>query len=225
MAIPKHIAIIMDGNGRWAKKRFLPVELGHHEGVKALRKVARYCSDIGIKYLTVYTFSTENWKRSPVEVDALMNLALVQFSNFDRSLDMKIKILGDKAGLSKKLQSAISKIEAETSSKSGMQLNIAFNYGGRSEIINAVKECLKHQNDLNAISQDSFEQCLCTTGIPDPELIIRTGGEQRLSNFLTWQSIYSELWFTETLWPDADGKMLDLAISYYQKSTRNFGNH
>lgn len=227
MVIPKHIAIIMDGNGRWAKKRFLPVELGHREGVKSLKRIVEHCSDIGIKYLTVYAFSTENWKRNKLEVNALMDLAWNQFESFDRDYNLKIKVLGDRSKLSPKLQTAIKKIESETEYKTGLQLNIAFNYGGRDEILNAVKNLIKDSNvdDINKLSEEDFAKYLYTSEILDPELIIRTGSEQRLSNFLTWQSVYSELWFTDTLWPDANGKIINEAISAYQKRTRNFGNH
>lgn len=229
-SMPKHMGIIMDGNGRWAKKRGLPRSFGHREGAKTFRKIAKYCSKIGIKYLTVYAFSTENWKRPMDEVSFLMNLfeqylneALKDF----QEENIKVVFLGDKKDFSTKLQNLIMKVEEASKNKTGMTLNIAMNYGGRSEIIKAIKE-ISHDVKNGAINIEDINEKevsnrLYTTGEPDPDLIIRPSGEFRLSNFLTWQSAYSEFVFMNVLWPDFSEKDIERAIDEYSVRNRRFG--
>ena len=228
--LPEHIGIIMDGNGRWAKKRSLPRSVGHREGAKTFRKITRYCSDIGIKYLTVYAFSTENWKRPEDEVSALMKLfksylneALEDFK--DDSI--VVKFIGDKSHFSLDLQNLMIENEESSKDRDGMVLNIAMNYGGRDELRRAVTKIARETADgmlsPDAITEDTISDALDTAGTPDPELMIRTSGEERISNFLLWQIAYSEFFFSDTLWPDFDKKELERAIYYYQNRERRFG--
>lgn len=228
--IPTHIAIIMDGNRRWAKARNLPVKAGHKEGAETLKKVVRYANKIGIKYVTVYAFSTENWKRSEEEVNALMFLLesyLDEFSKEANTENLVIRVLGDITALSEKLQKRINEAIERTKNNTGTVLNIALNYGGRNEIVNAVKQiALKVQEGtlkIKDISEDVFSENLYTKKIPDPDLLIRTSGEMRLSGFLPWQSVYSEFLFIDKLWPDFSEKDLDEAIEVYKKRNRKFG--
>ncbi|MDY4004357.1 MAG: isoprenyl transferase [Fusobacterium varium] len=221
--IPNHIAIIMDGNGRWAEKRGLPRTLGHKEGANALRKIITYAGKIGVKYLTVYAFSTENWKRSKDEVDALMFLFKTYLKNEEKNImknNVRFLVSGRKNGVSSSLLEAIKKLEDKSRDNTGLTLNIAFNYGGRAEIIDAVNSILKSGADN--INEEDFSKYLYND-IPDPELLIRTSGEFRISNFLLWQIAYSEIYITKALWPDFDEKELDKAIQSYNERDRRFG--
>lgn len=229
-AVPEHIAIIPDGNGRWAKKRGLPRSVGHREGSMTLKKIVIYCSKIGVKYLTVYAFSTENWKRPQSEVDALMSLLLEFLRNAEKELDgsnVRIKVIGDINGLPGELQKEIARVEKLTSINSGLILNIALNYGSKLEMISAVKKIAKKVKDnklsIDKIDEKEFESCLYTSGTPDPDLLIRTSGEQRISNYLLWQCAYTEFWFTKELWPDVNEKHIEEAIRAFEKRNRRFG--
>ena len=228
--IPKHIAIIMDGNRRWAKKRGLPSSMGHAEGANTLEKITDDGSDLGIKYLTVYAFSTENWKRSEEEVDYLMKLLAKHIKDFDKRIknrDIRFRLVGDINRLNKDLQDGIRGIEERTKDKQGLTVNIAINYGGRAELTYMIKEIAKETKDgnisLDEIDENLISKHLQTKDTPDPDLIIRTGGENRLSGFLLWQAAYSELYFTDVLWPDFDKKELEKAINEYNNRKRNFG--
>ena len=228
--LPKHIAIIMDGNRRWAKNKNLPVSLGHKEGAKTLEKVVRYANKIGIKYITVYAFSTENWKRTTEEVTALMNLFQSYLDDYSKRADsenIKVNIIGNRQGLSEKMQKSIEKCMERTKDNTGIVFNIALNYGGRDEILEAVKSIAKQvkneQLNIEDINIDTISDNLYTAGQPDPDLVIRTSGELRLSNFLPWQVVYSEFLFIDKNWPDFTEQDLDNAIIEYQKRTRKFG--
>lgn len=228
--LPRHIAIIMDGNGRWAKKRGLPRKAGHSAGASNFRKIARYCSRIGLKYLTVYAFSTENWKRPKEEVDAIMDLfrdylkeAIADFGNEN----IKTRFIGDISVLAEDLQQLIATAEESSSKATGMTLNIAVNYGGRQEIIMAVRSLSR---DVAAgrilpenITEDELSSRIYTAGQPDPDLIIRPSGEKRISNFLLWQSAYCEMWYSDVMWPDFTPKQLEAAIDDFNGRSRRFG--
>lgn len=221
--VPKHIAIIMDGNGRWAKKRGLPRTFGHKEGAAALRKIITHAAEIGVKYLTVYAFSTENWKRSQEEVNALMFLFKSYIKNEEKNImenNIRFMVSGRKENVSESLLEAIDKLQDKSKNNTGLTFNIAFNYGGRAEIIDAVNEILKSGKE--SIDEEEFSKYLYND-IPDPELLIRTSGELRISNFLLWQIAYSEIYITDTLWPDFDERELDIAIESYMKRDRRFG--
>ena len=228
--MPKHIAIIMDGNRRWAKSKGLPVALGHKEGAKTLEKIVRYAKEIGIKYITVYAFSTENWKRTQEEVSALMNLMQNYLDDYSKRADsenIKVKILGSRQGLSEKMCNLIDKCMERTKNNTGITFNIALNYGGRDEIVRAVKNiaCQIKDNKINVddIDEQLISNNLYTQGQSDPDLLIRTSGEIRLSNFLPWQLVYSEFVFVEKNWPDFNENDLDNAIEMYKKRNRKFG--
>ena len=228
--VPSHIAIIMDGNRRWAKKRLLPTQLGHSQGADNLERVADACAELGVKYLTVYAFSTENWKRSAEEVDYLMKLLTKHINDFDKRIknrDIRFRLVGDINRLNPELQDGIRRIEERTKDKKGLTLNIVINYGGRAEMTFVAKKIAEEvkEGNLNVedISEETLAKYLQTLDSPDPELIIRTGGEERLSGFLLWQSAYSELYFTEVLWPDFDEKELAKAVEEYKSRKRNFG--
>ena len=232
LIIPNHIAIIMDGNRRWAKKRHLPTNLGHKEGAQRLEDIAKYCSKLGVKYLTVYAFSTENWRRSEEEVNYLMDLLADSITDFDKRFKGqhgRIKLIGDINGLPQRLQDGIRHIEETTKdSKDGTTVNVAINYGGRPEIVNATKQIAEDYKNgkiasLNDINEELVSNYMYTKGDPDPDLIIRTGGDIRMSNFLTWQGVYSEFLFTDCLWPDFKEQELDKAIEEFNKRKRNFG--
>ena len=229
--LPKHVAIIMDGNRRWAKQKGLDPKLGHREGAKALENIALYANEIGLKYLTVYAFSTENWKRAEDEVGTLMLLLQNYLERFSKKADaynIKINILGDievlNDGLKKQIKEAIEK----TKNNTGLVLNVAFNYGGRAEIIKATKEIVKRvQNgelNLEDINDAEFGKGLYTAGQPDPDLLIRTSGELRTSNYLPWQIVYSEFYFTDKFWPEFDNEELLKSIYEFQKRNRRFGS-
>lgn len=221
--LPRHIAIIMDGNGRWAKKRGLPRTAGHKVGAETFRSIATYCQELGIQYLTIYAFSTENWKRPKDEVDTLMNLLEQYLQEAIDTMErdhIRLKILGDAAALSPKLQRMIAETNDISTHYQGFQANICLNYGGRAEILRAAQLCAAAGEDW---TEENFSKYLWSAGIPDPELIIRPSGELRLSNFLLWQCAYSEFYFCDTLWPDFTRADLDKAIIDYQKRDRRFG--
>lgn len=224
--LPRHIGIIMDGNGRWAKKRGLPRSMGHRSGAQTLKKITLFCDELGIKALTVYAFSTENWKRPKNEVDNLMSLLREYLSNAGKELGGKnvvIKIIGDLKPFSDEIKEQIAKTEAMTQNNTGMILNIALNYGARDELVAAVKRIVRDEISVDDISEETVEARLYTSDCPPVDLIIRPSGELRLSNFLLWQSAYSELWFSNVLWPDFDKKHMLQAISDYQKRDRRYG--
>ena len=221
--LPRHIAIIMDGNSRWAKKRGLPRTAGHKIGAETFRDIAAYCRELGVEYLTVYAFSTENWKRPKDEVDTIMRLLeqyLQEAINTMEKDQIRLRILGDATALSPKLQRMIDEANTVSSRNTGFQANICLNYGGRAEILQAARLCAENGE---AWTEENFEKYLWSHDIPDPELIIRPSGELRLSNFLLWQCAYSEFYFCDTLWPDFDRKELDKAIIDYQRRDRRFG--
>ena len=228
--LPLHIAIIMDGNRRWAKKRNIDVRFGHKKGAETLENIVRYCNNIGIKYLTVYAFSTENWKRAEDEVKALMMLLQNYLDEYAKRADtenIKVKILGDITALSEGMQKSIKKCMERTKDNTGVTFNIALNYGGRDEIIKAIKqiatEVKEEKISIDEITEELVSKYLYTNDIPDPDLLIRTSGELRTSNFLPWQLVYSEFYFTDKLWPDFEPDDLDKAIEEYNRRTRKFG--
>ena len=228
--LPKHIAIIMDGNRRWAKQKGLSTREGHKAGARTLENISKFCNKIGIKYLTVYAFSTENWKRSKQEVSALMAILRSEVEAFIKDKDrenIKIKLCGNIEGLSRSLQKLINKAIEITKNNTGLTLNLAFNYGGRPEIVNAVKKIAnKIKNNeigIEDINEDLISNNLYTAGEPDPDLLIRTSHELRLSNFLPWQLVYTEFYFPEKHWPEFTEEDLLEAIRVYQKRNRRFG--
>ena len=228
--LPAHIAIIMDGNGRWAKKRRLPRSVGHREGSNNLDSIAHFCGEIGIKYLTVYAFSTENWKRSKSEVDTLMSLLLDYLKNAESHIagrNVRIRTIGDPSALSREIQEQIVRVTKLTEKNSGLTLNIAINYGSRDEIVHSVKELARDvaegKVNYEDIDEAMISSRLYTKDIPDPDLLIRTSGEKRISNFLLWQISYSEFWFTDVLWPDFKKEHVLEAIKEYQMRKRRFG--
>lgn len=228
--IPEHIGIIMDGNGRWAKKRNLPRTLGHKAGVETIRRVIKEGDRLGIKYMTLYAFSTENWKRPKDEVGALMKLLVQYLKQEIDELDSKgvvINVLGDISKLPKDCIEEISRAKDRTKDNHGIVMNVALNYGGRDELVKAMKnigEDIKAGKiEIEDINEEMVNKNLYTTGMPDPDIIIRPSGEQRLSNFLLWQSAYSELWYSDICWPDFTEKDLRKAIYDYQNRDRRFG--
>ena len=227
---PRHIAIIMDGNRRWAKNRGIPSNLGHREGAKTLEKIVRYANKIGLEYITVYAFSTENWKRTEEEVSSLMLLLQNYLDDYSKRADtenIRVKILGDISVLSEKMQRSIEKCEERTKNNTGVTFNIALNYGGRNEILSSVKKIAEKvkngEMNVEEITEETISDNLYTKGEPDPDLVIRTSGESRTSNFLPWQIVYSEFLFLDKLWPDFNEEDIDNAILEYQKRNRNFG--
>ncbi len=230
VSLPIHMGIIMDGNGRWAKRKGLPRTFGHKSGAKNFRSIVKYCSQIGIKHLTVYAFSTENWTRPNEEVIALMNLFeqyLIEALSDFQNENIKVKFLGEMEKFSSKIQNLIKEVEKSSQNLTGMVLNIAMNYGGKREIVNAVKilaeKVIKNDIQVSEITESSFSDCLYTAGQPDVDLVIRTGGECRTSNFLIWQAAYAEYIFTDILWPDFKFKDLDNILTLYAKRKRRFG--
>ena len=230
MDMPKHIAIIMDGNRRWAKERGLDIRLGHKEGAKTLEKIVRYANKIGLGYITVYAFSTENWKRTKEEVGALMLLLQNYLEDYSKRADtenIKVKVLGDISALPEKMQKSIQKCMERTKDNTGVTFNIALNYGGRDEIVKAVKKIAKEVKEekiqLDEITEETISNSLYTAGQPDPDLLIRTSGELRTSNFLPWQIVYSEFVFVEKNWPDFSEEDLDEAIEIFRARNRKFG--
>lgn len=228
--LPIHIAIIMDGNRRWAKEKDLETKQGHKEGAENLKRIAKYANEIGIKYLTVYAFSTENWKRTEEEVGALMFLLKWYLDDLLNSSDLdnvKINVLGDITRLDPGIQKLILKLEDKTKDYTGLKLNIAFNYGGRDEITRAVKSIAtsvkNNEISVEDINEDLISNNIYTAGMPDPDLLIRPGGEKRISNFLPWQLSYTEFIFTDKYWPDFNRDDLDEAILEYERRNRKFG--
>lgn len=228
--LPRHIAIIMDGNGRWAQKRLLPRTMGHRAGMNTLKEIVRTCSDIGISVLTVFAFSTENWKRPREEVDYLMAL-LIEFLHKELAELMQnrvhINILGDYHVLPRECQAEISRALESTRDNTGLVLNIALNYGARREILEAAitlaGQVSRGEVDIKEVNEDMFAGLLCTGGLPDPDLLIRTAGEMRISNFLLWQIAYTELWVTERMWPEFTRDDLYQAIGAFQARDRRYG--
>ena len=228
--MPRHIAIIMDGNRRWAKAQGKPASFGHKAGAKTLEKIVRYANKIGLEYITVYAFSTENWKRTEEEVKALMTLLQSYLDDYSKRADtenIRVKILGDISALAPGMQKSIYNCMERTKDNTGVTFNIALNYGGRDELVKAVKniaqEVKEGKIDIQDISEEMVSNNLYTKGEPDPDLLIRTSGELRLSNFLPWQLVYSEFLFIEKNWPDFTEEDLDNAIVEYEKRTRKFG--
>ena len=228
--LPRHIAIIMDGNGRWAKQRGLPRTAGHKVGAETFRKIATYCKDLGVEYLTVYAFSTENWKRPADEVSTIMALLkqymLEAIDSMERD-QIRLRFLGDLSAISPELQALVDRTNEISTHIHGFQANVCLNYGGRKEILHAARrfarDCADGIADPDSLTEAGFSDYLYSAGIPDPELIIRTSGEERLSGFLLWQCAYSEFYFCDTLWPDFDARALDKAIIAYQSRDRRFG--
>ena len=230
LSIPNHVAIILDGNGRWAKKKLLPRNLGHKAGAKAVEDICEDAWNLGIKYLTVYAFSTENWKRPEDEVNALMKLLrnylkdCIERSNKN---NMRVRVIGEKSGLSHDIRDSIEELEKVTEKNTGLNFTIAINYGSRDEITRAVRLIARRaaSGEINpdTIDMDIISESLDTKGIPDPDLLIRTSGEERLSNFLLWQLAYTEFYFTDVLWPDFDKWELEKAIEKYNGRERRFG--
>ena len=230
MNVPKHIAIILDGNGRWAKKKGMPRNYGHAQGSKNVERICEDAFKLGVKYLTVYAFSTENWKRPQDEVDALMNLLRNYMKTCLKTAEknrMRVRVLGDKTALDEDIKSRIEELEEATKHNDGLNFQIALNYGSRDEMVRAMKrmcmDCKDGKVEPGEIDEALFESYLDTHDIPDPDLIIRTSGEQRLSNYLLWQLAYSEFYFTDVLWPDFTKEELIKAIEYYNGRDRRFG--
>ena len=228
--LPKHRGIIMDGNGRWAKKRGLPRSAGHSAGAECLKKIVTEANKLGIKYVTAYAFSTENWKRPKEEVDYLMNLLMDYLVNAEKTLageNVVVRAIGSRKELSEEMQRQIIKTEEFTKNNTGVTLNIALNYGGREEIVNAIKnicsEIKDGKKEISEINEDMFADYLYTAGQDEVDLLIRTSGEKRLSNFMLWQLSYAEMWFTNKLWPDFKPKDLREAIYDFQNRGRRFG--
>ena len=230
MNIPKHIAIILDGNGRWAKKKGMPRNYGHVQGSKNVELICEEAYKLGVKYLTVYAFSTENWKRPQDEVDALMNLLRNYMKNCLKTAEknrMRVRVLGDKTALDADIQKRIADLEEATKNNDGLNFQIALNYGSRDEMIRAMKTMMKDVQvgkiSVEQLDEAMFATYLDTKDIPDPDLMIRTSGEQRLSNYLLWQLAYSEFYFTDVLWPDFSKEDLIDAIEYFNGRDRRFG--
>lgn len=228
--VPRHIAIILDGNGRWARRRGLPRTAGHAAGSENFRKIATYCKNIGVEYLTVYAFSTENWKRPEDEVKTIMRLLRRYLNEAIDTMErdkIRMKIFGDVAGLPQELQELVQKTDEISKRYEGFQANICLNYGGRDEIVHAAR---RYAADLAAgkvqgeLSEEQFGGYLYSAGIPDPDLLIRPGGEQRISNFLLWQCAYAEFYFSDVLWPDFGTDELDKAIEAFRRRDRRYGN-
>lgn len=230
MNVPQHIAIILDGNGRWAKAKGMPRNYGHAQGSKNVERICEEAYKMGVKYLTVYAFSTENWSRPKSEVDALMKLLRNYMKTCLKTAEknrMKVRVLGDKTGLDEDIRTRIEELEAATVNNDGLNFQIALNYGSRDEMIRAIrklaKDCEDGKRKSEEISEELFETYLDTHGIPDPDLLIRTSGELRLSNYLLWQLAYTEFYFTDVLWPDFTKEELIKAIEHYNKRERRFG--
>lgn len=228
--LPQHIAIVMDGNGRWARKRMLPRTTGHHAGVKSTRKAVEYCIKQSIPALTLFAFSSENWRRPEQEVSSLMNLFLSTLEGEIQQLheqNVRIRFIGDCSAFSQKLQHKIHQGTELTSNNTGLQLNLAVNYGGRWDIAQACKSIAAQLQsgtiNVDDINPELVHQHVCLAGLPEPDLFIRTGGEQRISNFLIWQLAYTELYFTDLLWPDFDQQALAQAIDWFKGRQRRFG--
>lgn len=228
--IPNHVAIILDGNGRWAKKKKMPRNFGHTQGSKNVEKICELAYHMGVQYLTVYAFSTENWKRPKDEVDALMKLLQTYLETSIKTSaknNMCVRVIGDTSKLNEDIKKSIVNLEEASKNNTGLKFQVAINYGSRDEILRAARaiamDIKENKTDIDHIDETTFEQYLDTNGIPDPDLLIRTSGEQRLSNFLLWQLAYTEFYFTDVLWPDFNEKELKKALEYYNNRNRNFG--
>ena len=228
-SIPTHVAIVMDGNGRWAQNRHMPRSMGHARGASIVRGLVEHCSHLGIKYLTLFAFSTENWRRPRDEVSTIMELFIKylekELNNLSQS-GVRFKLIGDISLFDKLLQEKIIHAVNSTSHNTKIVLTLAANYGGRWDVVNAFQSWVRDNPslDFSLLSQETLQKYLSTSDIPDPDLLIRTGGEQRISNFLLWQIAYSELYFTEVLWPEFDKKQLEIAISWFKSRQRRFGS-
>ena len=225
-AVPRHVAIVMDGNGRWAKKRFLPRFFGHKQGVDALVRVVQACIDRNIEHLTVFAFSSENWKRPSDEVSGLMGLVLAAVSRYLArmgAMGVRIRIVGDRDAVSEKLRNAWSEAESSTRHNTKLTLNVAFNYGGRWDIVQAARAAMQAGVRPEELNEAKLSEFMAMSYAPDPDLFIRTGGEVRISNFLLWQSAYSEFVFSDCLWPDFGEAQLDAAIAAFRERDRRFG--
>jgi undecaprenyl diphosphate synthase len=223
VTVPHHIAIVMDGNGRWATRRYLPRVAGHKKGVDALRSCVRHCGEVGVKVLTVFAFSSENWNRPPEEVSGLMELLAVALTREVPHLKaegVRIQFVGDRSALSEKVRNGLLQAEASTAANTRLLLNVCFNYGGRWDVAQAARRLAERGEP---ITEESLDRAMALSHVPDPDLLIRTGGEQRISNFLIWQAAYSELYFSDKLWPDFDEAALDAAIADYARRERRFG--
>jgi undecaprenyl diphosphate synthase len=224
--IPRHVAIVMDGNGRWAKKRFMPRVFGHKQGVDALVRTVKACADRGIEYLTVFAFSSENWKRPEDEVSGLMSLVLVAVSKYLTKLateGVRIRIVGDRGAVSEKVRSAWDQAEAATAHNTRITLSVAFNYGGRWDVVQACKRAMQEGVRPEDLDEARLSRLMALSHAPDPDLFIRTGGEVRISNFLIWQVAYAELFFCDCLWPDFGEAELDEALAAFVRRDRRFG--
>lgn len=229
--LPRHVAVIMDGNGRWAKRKLLPRLMGHKKGAKVFKTISSHCKSLGIKYFTVYAFSTENWRRSQEEISGLMDILREYLKDFfvykEDYIGYRTKFIGDKSIIEPDIVDLMEKIEKESEQYDDININIAINYGARQEILSAVKQILSDINlgivDETQISLDDISNRLYTANQPDPDLLIRTGCEKRLSNFLLWQSAYTELFFTDVLWPDFSPDCFDMAIAEFKNRQRRFG--
>lgn len=230
LKIPQHVAIILDGNGRWAKKKLMPRKYGHAQGAKNVENICEVAWKMGIKYLTVYAFSTENWKRPDDEVDSIMKILrnyMEKCLSISKKNDICVRVIGDRSRLSEDIIRSINELEESSKDNKGLNFIVALNYGSRDEITRAVQRVAKkvESGELSAedVTEEEIESCLDTHGIPDPDLMIRTSGEQRLSNYLLWQLAYAEFYFTDVLWPDFTKEELEKAIMYYNKRDRRFG--
>ena len=224
--VPRHVAVVMDGNGRWARRRFMPRVYGHKQGVDALVRAVNAFADRGVEYLTVFAFSSENWKRPNEEVSGLMGLVLVAVAKYLGKMagdGVRVRIVGDRSKVSMRLRDAWAHAEASTAHNTRITLSVAFNYGGRADIVEAVRALVAAGVAPEAISEQAISEHLSTRGLPDPDLIIRTSGEWRLSNFLIWQAAYSEYWVTPAYWPDFGPELLRQAIQDYGQRERRFG--
>jgi undecaprenyl diphosphate synthase len=225
--IPRHIAIIMDGNGRWAKQRMLPRAAGHKRGVETVREVVKTCAGRGVEYLTLFAFSSENWRRPAEEVSMLKQLFILALEREAERLHrngIRLRVVGDLAPFGKKIGELVARAETLTHDNAGMTLTIAANYGGRWDLLQAMQRLIESRlQQQGAFTEEQLASCLAMAYAPEPDLFVRTGGEQRISNFLLWQLAYSEFYFTDTLWPDFDAAALDLAIASYQRRERRFG--
>ena len=229
-SLPRHVAVIMDGNGRWAQKRGLPRSAGHKAGAESFRRLGTYCKKLGIDYLTVYAFSTENWKRPPEEIDGIMQLLRRYLHECIDTMERdgnRLRFLGDLSVLDDDLKELIRETNVISARIEGFQANVCLNYGGRDEIVHAARafarDCAAGERRSNALTEEMFSQYLYSNGLPDPELLIRPGGEKRISNYLLWQCAYSEFYFCDTLWPDFDEREFDKALIAYQHRERRFG--
>ncbi len=227
-SIPHHIAIIMDGNGRWAQKRHMPRTVGHAKGAAGVRELVEFCAHKGVKYLTLFAFSTENWSRPEEEVSTLMGLFLQYLEKELNNLSqagVRLQVIGDVTGFAQELQDRIAEAVKATAGNGGIVLTAAANYGGQWDIVQAVQrwQAAHPQADAQTLTQEQLAQYLSTANMPDPDLLIRTGGEQRISNFLLWQAAYAELYFTDVLWPEFDTAQLALALDWFRRRHRRFG--